>query len=335
EGAVAAEQVADAVAEPHHRPPGEHRPVDGLEPQQVLAGRQALGARRLDRHLPVVGPGPRLALAHDDEHVGVGELVGAPRQLGAVAGAADDAGGDPLDQDARRTHRGSVPPCRRAPATCGHAASSVTSPATSHRRDRTRSARTPVRRLAATTPSTMSATTAAHGRPRMATATVGAGPRRTIDRDTSGMRGGLRNVGARRPWARAASARERARRAKRRDVGSIAGPHRRRLRQPCPAAPGPPTRPGASGRTTRAMPAQGSPGGRRRRPTLVALDGTGDGAAREVTGPAPDDGDGAERTDAAGTDAGATAATVDAERMSDVDEWGRSQHMRDLLAVLY
>src|SRR5690606_40877769 len=63
------------------------------------------------------------------------------------------AGGDPLDQDARRTHRGSVPPCRRAPATCGHAASSVTSPATSHRRDRTRSARTPVRRLAATTPS--------------------------------------------------------------------------------------------------------------------------------------------------------------------------------------
>ena len=118
---------------------------------------------------------------------------------------------------------------RAAPATCGHAASSVTSPATSHRRDRTRSARTPVRRLAATTPSTMSATTAAHGRPRMATATVGAGPRRTIDRDTSGMRGGLRNVGARRPWARAASARERARRAKRRDVGSIAGHHRCRL----------------------------------------------------------------------------------------------------------
>ena len=38
------------------------------------------------------------------------------------------------------------------------------------------------------------------------------------------------------------------------------------------------------------------------------------------------------------TDAGATAgarAAIDAERLSDVDEWGRSQHMRDILGKLY
>ena len=84
----------------------------------------------------------------------------------------------------------------------------------------------------------------------------------------------------------------------------------------------------------RAMAAQGSPGGRRRRPALVAIDGAGDASAREVTGPATADDREPDGTDAAGAEAGAAAGTVDAERLSDVDEWGRS-HMRDLLAVLY
>jgi len=85
----------------------------------------------------------------------------------------------------------------------------------------------------------------------------------------------------------------------------------------------------------RAMAAQGSPGGRRRRPALVAIDGAGDASAREVTGPATADDREPDGTDAAGAEAGAAAGTVDAERLSDVDEWGRSQHMGDLLAVLY
>ncbi len=62
---------------------------------------------------------------------------------------------------------------------------------------RRRSARGGVKRLATTTPSIMSATTAAHGRPRTATATETAPPakRRTL-RSTPTSRGGERNEGA-------------------------------------------------------------------------------------------------------------------------------------------
>src|SRR5690606_1033215 len=81
--------------------------------------------------------------------------------------------------------------------------------------------------------------------------------------------------------------------------------------------------------------ARAGPRGRRRRPALAAVAGAGDAWAREVTGPATADDREPDGTDAAGAEAGAAAGTVDAERLSDVDEWGRSQHMRDLLAVLY
>lgn len=94
------------------------------------------------------------------------------------------------------------------------------------------------------------------------------------------------------------------------------------------------------------MAAEGSSGARRARPSLVALPGDGQPgggpARRRRADPEP----GAERAagkdagpdSGAGPDAAAPAGehgTIDAERLSDVDEWGRSQHLRDILATLY
>jgi 1-acyl-sn-glycerol-3-phosphate acyltransferase len=102
----------------------------------------------------------------------------------------------------------------------------------------------------------------------------------------------------------------------------------------------------------RRMPADGSGGTRGSRPRLVAVpvDGDTDPDAparskprRSRASAAPDAGG---NSDADGTpgdaippeDAAArepAAPPIDAERLSDVDEWGRSQHLRDVLAKLY
>jgi 1-acyl-sn-glycerol-3-phosphate acyltransferase len=76
----------------------------------------------------------------------------------------------------------------------------------------------------------------------------------------------------------------------------------------------------------------GSP--KRKRPGLVAVPadadqaGSADERAAEPDGGADDAADAVETPSTAGD-------TVDAERLSDVDEWGRSQHLRDILAKLY
>ncbi len=72
-----------------------------------------------------------------------------------------------------------------------------------------------------------------------------------------------------------------------------------------------------------------------RKPRLVAVPDSddADAATAETTeGAEPSD-----RTDRAGegTQARAHRPEADPERLSDVDEWGRSQHLRDLLARLY
>ncbi len=75
----------------------------------------------------------------------------------------------------------------------------------------------------------------------------------------------------------------------------------------------------------RTMPAEKSPGARRPRRTLVAV-------------PRPDGDAAATAPDTAPRAPGDTAADgigADALRLSDVDEWGRSQHLRDILARLY
>jgi 1-acyl-sn-glycerol-3-phosphate acyltransferase len=65
------------------------------------------------------------------------------------------------------------------------------------------------------------------------------------------------------------------------------------------------------------MAAEKSPHGRERRPKLVAVPhGNGDGGAAAAAGEAAETG-------------------ADGLRLSDVDEWGRSQHLRDILATLY
>src|SRR4029453_5523484 len=67
----------------------------------------------------------------------------------------------------------------------------------------------------------------------------------------------------------------------------------------------------------RPMAAEKSPRGRDPRPKLVAVPhGNGDGEAAAVEDEAADPG-------------------ADDLRLSDVDEWGRSQHLRDILATLY
>src|SRR5262245_43664148 len=102
-----------------------------------------------------------------------------------------------------------------------HAAWSRASATAAQRAVRSRSALAPVRPLWVTTPSIMSATTAGQGRPRNTTATVAPPSRRRwIVRVNPTRRGGLRNVGGRTPWRRAASVSDRAIRAKRSDVGS-------------------------------------------------------------------------------------------------------------------
>ena len=94
----------------------------------------------------------------------------------------------------------------------------------------------------------------------------------------------------------------------------------------------------------RPMAAERSPGKGRRRPTLVAVPPTEtEGHSAQDAG---DDPAGAGRArpggDEAGTGEAGEAALPggagrlgDAERLSDVDEWGRSQHLRDILATLY
>ena len=72
------------------------------------------------------------------------------------------------------------------------------------------------------------------------------------------------------------------------------------------------------------MAAEKSPRQRRPRPPLVAVPQPGGDDARPAAGPAADPGE----PDRAG------AAPGDL-RLSDVDEWGRSQHLRDLLARFY
>jgi 1-acyl-sn-glycerol-3-phosphate acyltransferase len=79
------------------------------------------------------------------------------------------------------------------------------------------------------------------------------------------------------------------------------------------------------------MAAEGSPGRRRPRPKLVAVagdHGNDDGTPRVA---------GHDRTDDGRPTTGPLAGpgVGDAERLSDVDEWGRSQHLRDILATLY
>ena len=74
---------------------------------------------------------------------------------------------------------------------------------TSHNSRRSRSATGGCNRLATTTPSIMSATTATRGRPFTRTATVTKSPDRRNDRSTPTMRGGHRNPGAWRPRCRA------------------------------------------------------------------------------------------------------------------------------------
>ena len=83
------------------------------------------------------------------------------------------------------------------------------------------------------------------------------------------------------------------------------------------------------------MAAPGAP--KRKRPSLVAVPADGsDSADGDEADSAGDTADKPEATGADAADAGSTAGnTVDAERLSDVDEWGRSQHLRDLLAKLY
>jgi len=81
------------------------------------------------------------------------------------------------------------------------------------------------------------------------------------------------------------------------------------------------------------MAAPGAP--KRKRPGLVAVPADADQAGS--AGERPDEpADGADGDAADAAEAPSTAGdTVDAERLSDVDEWGRSQHLRDILAKLY
>jgi 1-acyl-sn-glycerol-3-phosphate acyltransferase len=81
----------------------------------------------------------------------------------------------------------------------------------------------------------------------------------------------------------------------------------------------------------------GSP--KRKRPSLVAV--PGDRAGRDDRagrgGKAEADAEDGTTPEGLAEDTAEhkAADTVDAERLSDVDEWGRSQHLRDLLAKLY
>ena len=78
----------------------------------------------------------------------------------------------------------------------------------------------------------------------------------------------------------------------------------------------------------------GSP--KRKRPSLVAVphDGDGDADADGGRDPASPDADADDARPADGRPA-SSVVPRDGERRSDVDEWGRSQHLRDLLAKFY
>jgi len=83
------------------------------------------------------------------------------------------------------------------------------------------------------------------------------------------------------------------------------------------------------------MAAEGSPGGRRR-PRLVSVPVDPDRVGSDVQGAdAPGTGSPTTGPDAAQDSRGQGPAVIDCDRLSDVDEWGRSQHMRDILARLY
>ena len=78
------------------------------------------------------------------------------------------------------------------------------------------------------------------------------------------------------------------------------------------------------------MAAPGSP--KRKRPGLVAVPTDADQAgSADERAAEPADGDADDAAEAPSP----AADPRDAERLSDVDEWGRSQHLRDLLAKLY
>ena len=66
----------------------------------------------------------------------------------------------------------------------------------------------------------------------------------------------------------------------------------------------------------------------RSRPPLVAVPEPDTHVVGDVLGPPPPGAD-------ADVDPAPAGPQVDGERLSDVDEWGRSQHLRDILATLY
>ena len=87
----------------------------------------------------------------------------------------------------------------------------------------------------------------------------------------------------------------------------------------------------------RPMAAEGSTGRQRPRPKLVAVpvEPAPPGSARDATAAGAGT-SGARTGDASDQGSGSTGpAPVNSHRRSDVDEWGRSQHLRDRLARLY
>ena len=87
----------------------------------------------------------------------------------------------------------------------------------------------------------------------------------------------------------------------------------------------------------RPMAAEGSTGRQRPRPKLVAVpvEPAPPGSARDATAAGAGT-SGARTGDASDQSSGSTGpAPVNSHRRSDVDEWGRSQHLRDRLARLY
>ncbi len=148
----------------------------------------------LHRHPPEPGRQPR--------------TCGRPRRRCADACAGYAAIVEDAGREAVAVRAGSTP----APGAASVAEPDLAaSPSTaSHSAARTRSARAPVRRLATTTPSIMSASTAFRGRPRNRTDTSGDPARRRIDRSRSARRGGLAKSGTTRSLSRAARPSERA-----------------------------------------------------------------------------------------------------------------------------
>ncbi len=168
-------------------------PGVGFEPT-LPRGKGGLSPPRL----PIPPPGPRLT------------LQGAHQQLRFARASGDHPG---------RIH---PPACHSATKPSVTVPSDLTTQATratsagqsaltaSHSSVRTRSACGGTSRLARTTPSIMSATTAGHGRPFTCTATTAPADVRRILRCAPTTRGGQRNPGATKPCRRASLARRRA-----------------------------------------------------------------------------------------------------------------------------